>query len=303
MAALPPAEARPRPRLPEWLRTRLPTTDRFAHTRALLDELKLHTVCQSAMCPNHWECWSKGTATFMIAGDRCTRACGFCAVHTAKPFAAGSRRTGARRRSHPAHAAAPRGHHRGRPRRPGRRRGGPFPAHHRGGARAQPRDRHRGADAGLQRPGGIHRCRAVGPPAHFQPQPGDRAATHARGAFARNLRPFTERAGPGEGAGRRQRLHQVRPDAGPGRNGSRVVDGAGRFAPRGVRHSDARPIPAADAQAPGRWWSLSGRRSSRHTASERGKWAFSTWPAPRWSAAPTMRTNSSVSGAATAGSS
>ena len=53
----------PRPRLPEWLRMRLPTTDGFAHTRALLDELKLHTVCQSAKCPNHWECWSKGTAT------------------------------------------------------------------------------------------------------------------------------------------------------------------------------------------------------------------------------------------------
>jgi lipoic acid synthetase len=87
MAALPPAEALPRPRIPEWLRTRLPTSDRFAHTRALLDELKLHTVCQSAMCPNHWECWSKGTATFMIGGDRCTRACGFCAVHTARPFA------------------------------------------------------------------------------------------------------------------------------------------------------------------------------------------------------------------------
>jgi lipoic acid synthetase len=78
---------KPRPRLPEWLRIRLPTSDTFAHTRALLDELKLHTVCESAKCPNHWECWSKGTATFMIAGDRCTRACGFCAVATAKPFA------------------------------------------------------------------------------------------------------------------------------------------------------------------------------------------------------------------------
>ena len=76
-----------RPRLPEWLRVRLPTSDTFARTRALLDELKLHTVCESAKCPNHWECWSKGTATFMIAGDRCTRACRFCAVATAKPFA------------------------------------------------------------------------------------------------------------------------------------------------------------------------------------------------------------------------
>jgi lipoyl synthase len=80
-------ESKPRRRLPEWLRITLPQTDSFARTRSLLDELKLHTVCESAKCPNHWECWSKGTATFMIAGDRCTRACGFCAVSTARPLA------------------------------------------------------------------------------------------------------------------------------------------------------------------------------------------------------------------------
>ena len=79
-------ELKPRPRLPEWLRIKLPTSDSFAQTRNLLGELKLHTVCESAKCPNHWECWEKGTATFMIAGDRCTRACGFCAVATAKPL-------------------------------------------------------------------------------------------------------------------------------------------------------------------------------------------------------------------------
>jgi lipoyl synthase len=76
----------PRPRLPDWLRMRLPTSDSYAQTRSLLDSLALHTVCESARCPNHWECWSKGTATFMIAGDRCTRACGFCAVTTARPL-------------------------------------------------------------------------------------------------------------------------------------------------------------------------------------------------------------------------
>src|SRR5262245_27849553 len=83
------AEVRPasRPRLPEWLRIRLPVADTFARTRNLLQDLRLHTVCESPKCPNHWECWSKGTATFMIAGDRCTRACGFCAVSTARPFA------------------------------------------------------------------------------------------------------------------------------------------------------------------------------------------------------------------------
>jgi lipoic acid synthetase len=79
-------ELNARPRLPEWLRIRLPVADSFAQTRVLLEELKLHTVCESARCPNHWECWSQGTATFMIGGDRCTRACGFCAVTTARPY-------------------------------------------------------------------------------------------------------------------------------------------------------------------------------------------------------------------------
>jgi lipoic acid synthetase len=82
--AVSPAPARRR--LPDWLRFQLPTGQSFSRTRALLEELKLHTVCQSAQCPNQWECWSKNTATFMIAGDHCTRACGFCAVKTAKPL-------------------------------------------------------------------------------------------------------------------------------------------------------------------------------------------------------------------------
>jgi len=74
------------PRLPEWFRLKLPTASAYFATRNLIDDLNLNTVCESARCPNHWECWSKGTATFMIAGDRCTRACGFCAVDTRKPM-------------------------------------------------------------------------------------------------------------------------------------------------------------------------------------------------------------------------
>ncbi len=76
----------PRRRLPDWLRIRLPTNGAFTHTRILLDALRLHTVCESAHCPNQSECWSRGTATFMIGGDRCTRACRFCAVTTARPL-------------------------------------------------------------------------------------------------------------------------------------------------------------------------------------------------------------------------
>src|SRR5207244_3095964 len=72
---------------PSWIKVRLPSNPVFFSTKALISDLRLHTVCESAQCPNRWECWSQGTATFMIAGERCTRACGFCAVTTAKPFA------------------------------------------------------------------------------------------------------------------------------------------------------------------------------------------------------------------------
>jgi lipoic acid synthetase len=86
----------PRPKLdpglhrekkPPWIRVRLPHDPVFWSTKSLVADLRLHTVCEEAQCPNRWECWSQGTATFMIAGDRCTRACGFCAVKTARPFA------------------------------------------------------------------------------------------------------------------------------------------------------------------------------------------------------------------------
>ncbi len=70
---------------PPWIKVRLPSNPVFFSTKALISDLRLHTVCESAQCPNRWECWSGGTATFMIAGERCTRAGGFCAVSTAKP--------------------------------------------------------------------------------------------------------------------------------------------------------------------------------------------------------------------------
>jgi lipoyl synthase len=75
------------PKKPDWIKVRLPSNPVFFSTKALISDLRLHTVWESAQCPNRWECWSQGTATVMIAGERCTRACGFCAVATAKPFA------------------------------------------------------------------------------------------------------------------------------------------------------------------------------------------------------------------------
>lgn len=75
---------RPARRLPPWLRRPMPTR-RMLDTRRLVNGLRLHTVCTEARCPNLSECWSRGTATFMILGDVCTRQCRFCAVTTGKP--------------------------------------------------------------------------------------------------------------------------------------------------------------------------------------------------------------------------
>jgi lipoic acid synthetase len=72
-------------RKPSWIRSRLPGGPVYAEVRGIVDGHKLHTVCQSADCPNLGECWARGTATFMILGNVCTRACGFCAVATGRP--------------------------------------------------------------------------------------------------------------------------------------------------------------------------------------------------------------------------
>ena len=73
---------------PKWLRVKLPTGESFKKVRSLVDEHKLHTICESGSCPNMGECWGEGTATFMILGNICTRSCGFCAVATGRPDAA-----------------------------------------------------------------------------------------------------------------------------------------------------------------------------------------------------------------------
>ena len=72
---------------PEWLKVRIHANETFESVNRMINDLSLHTVCQEARCPNVFECWSEGTATFMILGDVCTRHCGFCAVSKGKPKA------------------------------------------------------------------------------------------------------------------------------------------------------------------------------------------------------------------------
>src|SRR5512136_2230271 len=75
----------PRVRKPEWLKARVPGGEQYSTLRRLIDDRKLHTVCEEARCPNMGECWNSGTATFMILGDICTRSCVFCNVKTGRP--------------------------------------------------------------------------------------------------------------------------------------------------------------------------------------------------------------------------
>ena len=78
-------EPKDRPQRPEWFKIRLQTNDEYKRVNQLVSSLNLHTVCQEARCPNIYECWGQGTATFMILGDVCTRHCGFCSVMKGKP--------------------------------------------------------------------------------------------------------------------------------------------------------------------------------------------------------------------------
>jgi lipoic acid synthetase len=74
-----------RTKKPSWLRVKLPIGEEYKKVRTLVDQYKLHTICQSGNCPNMGECWGAGTATFMILGNVCTRSCSFCAVKTGRP--------------------------------------------------------------------------------------------------------------------------------------------------------------------------------------------------------------------------
>ncbi len=85
MIELPQINPATSPRKPDWLRVKLPIGESYTKVRKIVDEYKLHTICQSGNCPNMGECWGEGTATFMILGNTCTRSCTFCAVATGRP--------------------------------------------------------------------------------------------------------------------------------------------------------------------------------------------------------------------------
>ena len=215
----------PAARRPEWMKVRARFDDEYIELKRLVRDLDLHTVCEEAGCPNIYECWSDRTATFMILGDRCTRACGFCLVDTRKPLAVDldepRRVADAVRALGLAHV----GDHLRRPRRPSRRRRVGLRGDGRRGARREPR--HRGRVADLRREGRrrVARRDLRGATRRAEPQPRDGRAAAARGAPVGRLRPFALGARTGEERGPR---HEVGPDPRHGRDGRR---GASRRSP------------------------------------------------------------------------
>ena len=237
-------------RKPAWLRVGVAGGERYARVRETLGTLALHTVCQEAHCPNVAECWGGGTATVMLMGDVCTRACRFCQVKTAaRPPPLDPGRAAPPGRGRARARARLRGGDQRRPRRPPRRRRGPLRRGHRpaeGGAGAPGG----GADARLprRRRGGAHR--GPGRPGRLRQQPRDRPAAHpGRARRARRLRP--DAAGAGADAARVPgRGDQVEHHGGPGRERGRARRGDARPARGGRGHPHPGSVPPPLLLAP-----------------------------------------------------
>ena len=224
----PPIGTRPLRRHPDWIKSRMPSGDNYHDLKGLLRGLNLNTVCEEAVCPNIGECWDQRTATVMILGDVCTRACGFCAIKTGRPtwFDDDEPRRVAEAVS--GDAPGPRRGDQRRPRRPARRRRRRLRRH-------DPRDprpaaRCMGVEVlipdfnGEEAP--LRTVMEAGP-GHPQPQPRDREAAPEARPQARPLGPDAGRAGAGEGLRRRVRQrgpHEEQPHGRPGRD-PRGADG------------------------------------------------------------------------------
>ena len=233
---------------PPWIKVRLPSNPVFFSTKALISDLRLHTVCESAQCPNRWECWSQGTATFMIAGDRCTRACGFCAVTTAKPFALEGDEPEARRRSSAPDEFEACRYHRGRARRSERWRRTSFRADDHYDSPNGSFNHHRSARSGFSRTGLVHPDRARRWPGHLQSQHGNSRTAHSRRAFARKVSDIVASFAACKGTVTK-RGHKERRDARSWRKGDGTFSDHGRFARGRLRSLDHRSVLAPKSEA------------------------------------------------------
>ncbi len=191
---VPPPMAHPRP---SWLKVRFFGGSNYQDLKRIMRTLDLHTVCESARCPNMGECWEHRTATFMILGNICTRACGFCAVPSGKPLGPPEEdeptRVGGSRRTH---GPAIRGGYVGESRRPARRRRGDLRADDRGNSAARAGLQGRSLDSGFSRRLERARNSARGESRRAESQHGNGAAPVPPRAKRGGLRALSRTAAP-----------------------------------------------------------------------------------------------------------
>ena len=223
-------------------------------------DLDLVTVCEEAGCPNIFECWADGTATFMINGERCTRACGFCLVDTRHPEAARPRRARAGGRGGRPHGPRLRRRHRRRPRRPRRRRRRRLRRHDRGHPAPAPGARVEVLIPDCKGDADAARDHLRRPPRRAQPQPRDRGPAAAGRAAVGRLRPHRCRCWPGprppaSSPSRASSSAWARPTT---RSTSALAD----LRRRRRRHRHHRPVPAPHRRTTCRSTGGSSRRRS-----------------------------------------
>jgi hypothetical protein len=229
-------------RKPEWLKVRSPGGENYRRLKKTMRGQRLHTVCEEAGCPNIGECWEAGTATFLILGDVCTRACKYCAIAHGMPTELDEDEP---RRVAESVVAMALNHvvdDQREPGRAGRRRRrdlrGDDPAHSRGATRVH----HRGADARLQGGRGGHRHCLPREARHLRPQPGDGGAAAPVGTAGRPV--LAEHLVPGlREEARPRHAHQVRHHGRAGRDAGRDPAGARGSAEGRRRHRHHRPVP------------------------------------------------------------
>ena len=263
---------RPRQPKPDWLKVRAPGSPSYTAPEGLMRELNLHTVCEEAQCPNIGECWNHGTATFMILGDVCTRACSYCAVAHGRPAAVDTAEpvrvadairtldlsyvviTSVDRDDLPDGGASI------------------FAETIRETRARLPALPHRSADPRLpgQRSGAAHRARRAARRA--QPQHRNGAAAVSHGALRRPLRAH---AGTARSLAPLRAGHpdQDRRDGRPRRRARRTDRDVPGSARRRLRHPDDRPVPAPDRRARADGPLLPSRRIRRPQTGRRSTWA------------------------------
>ena len=268
-----------------------PTT-RFYEIKQILRENNLHTVCEEASCPNIGECFGKGTATFMIMGDKCTRRCPFCDVGHGRPDPLDVDEPREPGQDHRRAEAQVRGDHQRRPRRPARRRRRPLRRLHPQDPRAFARARtievlvpdFRGRDDRA-----LEILKAA--PPDVMNHNLETVAAPVQGSAPRlglpvQPEPAEEVQGAAPGRADQERHH-----GGPGRDRRRDPAGHARHARARHRHADHRPVPGAAAPATCRCAATCTRTPSRCSRQKPTRWASATPPSARWCAPATTPTS------------